>query len=142
MSFTPLYQSKVSDARGGKGLILAIDGMLEEIWNAISGGVLTWGSAVSKTIASGTVAYSSGYSHYQVDTEGAAATDDLTSFTGVPVGNRVLIRSTDAARAVTLVNGAGLKLQSDFTLNSPYDTIVLIGLAGDVCIEETRSSNG
>lgn len=156
MAYTPLFQSKVSDPRGGRGMVLAVDGALSDLWDYVENlnSLITaltsrvtllesynWGEAYDQTISSGVATFETGYFHYQLDTEGAAATDSLTSFADVPEGLSILVRSTDAARVITVVNGSSLKLQEDFILNSPYDCLVLVGIGGGVCIEQARSSN-
>ena len=49
MAFRPLWKSLVSKARGGKGLVLAIDGALKAIWDAIDTIVGISGSSGSST---------------------------------------------------------------------------------------------
>jgi len=139
MAYTSLYDSLVSVPRG-RGMVLAINGELLKLWNAVNGGVVAWGGAKALTISSGEVSFSIGYSHYQLDTEGAAATDSLTKFADVPEGRRIIVRSTSASRTITLTNGSFLKLQHDFTLANPYSNIVLVGAGSDVCFEESRSA--
>ena len=53
MAFRPLYQSKVSTARG-PGLVLAIDGELRRLWRAIEAGIgHAWGTPTTLTLDGG-----------------------------------------------------------------------------------------
>lgn len=65
-------------------------------------------TAVARTIASGAIAYTSVL--HAVDTEAAAASDDLDSITGGAVGKLCFIRSTAAARNVVLKHAIGANL--------------------------------
>lgn len=142
MAYTPLYNSKVSEARG-RGLILAIDSELQGLWSGLNDvGGSSWGDTKSLAIASGIVNFVDNYYNYILDTEGGAASDTLTKIAGVDENTRIIIRCASAAREITLSNGAFLKLQSDFILNSIYDNIVLVGAGSDICYEESRASNG
>lgn len=64
------------------------------------------GTAIS--IASGAFAVQANVSHYFIDTEAAAASDDLQYVSGTPrAGQLIAIRSVNSARIITIVNGAG-----------------------------------
>lgn len=88
------------------------------------------------TIASGIVT-TTGWGWYKVDTEGAAATDDLDKLVGVPEGEMVILRLANAARQVVLRHGTFLKLADglDFELLTIYDSIVLKSWGSDVLVE-------
>ena len=75
--------------------------------------------------------------YISVDTEGSAATDDLDTINAPTskTGDRIVIRSNNNSRVVVLKDGTGnLRLNSDLTLDSVFDTIELIkegtGLSG------------
>lgn len=59
--------------------------------------------SANRTIASGEID-ADGYSYLVVDTEGAAAADDLTAINGVQDGDEVYLRAANAGRVVTLVH--------------------------------------
>ena len=96
------------------------------------------------TIASGAIAVPASGAlivNATIDTESAAATDDLTAITGGSVGMILIIKSTNAARVPTVKDGGTLFIQADFALDSPYDTLVLQCVAADNWIELSRASN-
>lgn len=95
----------------------------------------------TKTIAAGAISVGS-YSSYSVDTEGAAATDDLDTITGGSLFNQVLIlRAANSARDVVLKDGTGnLRLAGDFTLTHSQDRIQLLW-DGSSWVEMSRSDN-
>ncbi len=101
----------------------------------------TWGPAAAETIASGIVDVSYA-GRVSVDTEAAAASDDLDKITGLNDGDMVILEAANDARSVVVKDGAYLKLQSDFTLNNQYDRITLQCIGSDTCVEISRSNNG
>lgn len=102
-----------------------------------------WGSSSEATISSGVVALS-GEGYYTIDTEGDAASDELTQITGLAVGDEIVLKPEDGARTVVVKNGTYLKLQDekDFTMNNAYDVIKLQCIATDTCREITRVNAG
>lgn len=85
------------------------------------------------TIASGAIART--LIRHQVDTESAAATDDLTDITGGSVGQVLHIRSVSASRVVTVKhNAAKIYLSSlqDYALDNPLTVLVLICIDGTI----------
>ena len=85
------------------------------------------------TIASG-ILTTTGWGYYAVETQGAAATDDLDRINGVPEGEEILLCLFNAAHRVTLKHGTFLKLPDglDFELQGPFDNITLKSKGGDV----------
>jgi hypothetical protein len=79
----------------------------------------------------------------RVDTEGAAATDDLDTITTGYSCQRVLVRAASSSRDVVLKDGTGnLALAGDMTLTHGTDTIELLyNKANSVWQEVTRSDN-
>lgn len=76
------------------------------------------------TIASGAITVTD--SVYRVDTEAAAATDDLDTINGGSDGYVLILRTSVNSRDVTLKDGTGnLYLAGDFTLSHTQDTIML-----------------
>jgi len=77
------------------------------------------------TIASGVITINSSYA--RVDTEAAAAADDLDTINGGQDGMRLTLQSSSAARDITLRDGVGnLRLAGNFVLSHTDDTIELI----------------
>lgn len=96
--------------------------------------------ARSKTIAAGAITVYLEW-HY-VDTEGAAATDDLDTINGGYDGVFVTLRANNSSRDVVMKDGTGnLKLNGDFTMNNSEDSITL-RFMGNSWIEMSRSDNG
>ena len=93
-----------------------------EILNSVQAG-----ETQSRTIASGVVAASSDYSSYTIDTESAAATDDLDTISGGVEGQVIFISNTDSARTVVVKNGTGniINISGDISLENPNQEISL-----------------
>lgn len=106
--------------------------------------MLSFESEASKTISAGAITLSSGQSIVAVDTEAAAAADDLdtiaidSSVEGRPL---IVLRGTDNARVVTVKDGTNLRLAGDMVLDDTTDRIVLL-YTGSIWVELCRSSNG
>ena len=106
-----------------------------------AGGMYNLGPSPTLTIASGAITVTKSY--HKVDTEGAAATDDLDTINGGTDGDILILRTANAARDVTVKNGTGnLRTVGDFTLNFMEDRITL-QYDGDmgVWLEIARSNN-
>lgn len=100
---------------------------------------LSLGAPESLTIASGVVTASR--SSIAVETEGAAATDDLDSIAGGAEGDLLIVQAADDAHTVVLKDGAGnLALAGDLSLDSVADRIVLQH-DGTQWVELSRSDN-
>ena len=144
MAYYPLYASPISNPRSLHALIAALDPIHEALWDASEegggGGAPAWGDPTELTISGGIVIVTSGVYHYLVDTEGDAASDDLTRITGLTNGDEVIIRPAHDDRSVVIKNGTYLKIGPDFTMNSIYDTMKLLCIGGDVCQQIARSS--
>lgn len=102
---------------------------------------MTYTPGSNLTIATGAITAVASFC--RVDTEGAAASDDLdTISTSLPSGTILIIRAVDSARTVVLKDGTGnLALNGDFSLNNDEDTIQLI-FQGTAWYELSRSDNG
>lgn len=93
------------------------------------------------TIASGVITITQGY--HTVDTEGAAASDDIDTINDIGFSDVTIIvlRATSSSRTVVLKDGTGnLRLAGDCTLDNNDDTITLVG-TGAVWYELARSNN-
>jgi len=78
---------------------------------------------------------------HTVDTEGAAATDDLSTINGGYEGRRLVLFPGSNTRDVVLKDGTGnLRLAGDFTLTHSDDCIELI-FKNNVWLEVSRSDN-
>ena len=97
------------------------------------------------TISSGAITYTGAY--MVVDTEGAAATDDLDTISGGVAGDVVIIRSTNDARNVVLkhntagANNLNLTNGRDITLGVARDKVVLIRNSNGFWEEVTHSTD-
>lgn len=95
------------------------------------------------TIASGEITVASAY--HRVDTEGAAATDDLVTINGgTTVGQILVLQSVNDARDVTVKNATGniFLAGTDFVLSNILDKLFLIFSTGNQWHEIARSNNG
>lgn len=94
------------------------------------------------TIASGVITVTK--SHHRVDTEAAAATDDLVTINGASAtGHIVILRSVAASRDVVVKHGTGnifLNGSVDFTIGSNVDMLVLMWM-GSAWAEIGRGDN-
>lgn len=102
-------------------------------------------SAPVLTIASGSVTAPRRYgATVRIDTEGAAATDDLDTIAvqdGGQIGFTLVLGAASAARVVTVKDGTGnLRLAGDFVMNSTDDRLLLI-FNGTNWVELSRSDN-
>lgn len=83
-----------------------------------------------------------------VDTESAAASDDLDTITLFPEreGNILILKAEDSARTVVVKNGTGnITLEQtlgDFSMDSADDTITLLQVSDGSFLELSRSDNG
>ena len=106
-----------------------------------AGGMINMGPSPTLTIASDTITVTKSY--HKIDTEGAAATDNLSTINGGTDGDLLILRSTNVARDITIKNGTGnLRTVGDFTLDFLEDRITL-QYDGDlgVWVEVSRSNN-
>ena len=93
----------------------------------------------SRTISAGAVTVYADW-HY-IDTEGAAATDDLDTINGGYDGYMLVLRAASSSRDVVVKDGTGnIRLNGDFTLTNAQDSITLF-YAGNDWIELARSDN-
>lgn len=81
----------------------------------------------SATISSGAIAFSGSY--MTVDTEGAAATDDLDTISGGALGAFLILSTSNSSRDVTLKHNTGNIMTStgeDVLLNSSNKFVILV----------------
>jgi hypothetical protein len=85
---------------------------------------LNFGAATDLTIGSDAITVTRSF--HRVDTEGAAATDDLSTINGGTEGDIVFLQSVNSARDTTVKHGVGnINCGSDRVLNNVADIIVL-----------------
>jgi hypothetical protein len=100
----------------------------------IAAGVLT----ITGTVASA----NKNLSRINVETEGAAATDDLDTISGGVSGDILILAAVNSARTVVCKDGTGnMALSGDFSLNNTEDRLVLM-YEGTTWFELSRSDNG
>lgn len=82
------------------------------------------------TIAAGVITVPSGHKRIIIDTEGAAAADDLVTINGGDVGDIIVIGSASSLRAPTVKDGTGnVQLPGgDFVLDNVADALALINV--------------
>jgi hypothetical protein len=97
-----------------------------------------------KTIASGeiTVIGTNYFRHHTVDTEGDAASDDLTTINGGNPGELLIIRAESGSRDVVCKDGASLIMGSDFTFNNIADSMLLLCVSAGVWYPLTKYNGG
>ncbi len=90
--------------------------------------ILNLGSAdVTLTIAGGVVTVTS--SRCVIETEGAAASDDLDTINGGNIGDIVMVRAANDARTVVVKHGTGniqLSAATNKSLTNSWDILVLV----------------
>lgn len=90
-------------------------------------GYLTASAVSTLTVASGVITPTG--TRHRIDTEGAAATDDVDTITAPPDGTILILSTVSDARDIVLKHGTGnmqLNGSADQTLNSNDDRIMLI----------------
>jgi hypothetical protein len=94
------------------------------------------------TIATGTVTKTANY--HTIDTEAAAASDDLDTINGGSDGDILVISAANSARTVVARDGIGnLQLNGNMSLDNAQDTLTLIYVAAlTAWLELARSNNG
>lgn len=106
-----------------------------------SSNFFTTEDATTLTISGGVIDVNQTY--HTVDTEGAAASDNLDTInaTGLTGAGLVILRAESSGRTIVLKDGTGnLRLAGDFSLDHSRDTITLFGLGG-TWYEISRSDN-
>ena len=118
---------KANDLRATQRYFCINDGVDVVCLNPNSLPILS-GSATALTIASGVVTLTNNSSSYVLDTEGAAASDDLDTINGGQDGQIIYISCANASRLINLKNNTGnIKIENGgtITLNS---TTQIVGL--------------
>ena len=96
----------------------------------------------TQTIATGVI--TGAYSNIRIDTQAAAATDDLDTINGCTEGDTIVLRAFSAARTVVIKDGTG-NIQTDgsadFSMDNDTDTWMGICFNSQ-WIEISRANNG
>ena len=102
----------------------------------------TLGAPPLLTIASGAITVTRHF--HRVDTEGAAAADDLDTINGGVAGMLLVLQCQANARVVTVRDNAGniqLAGSANCVLNNVYDKLMLIYTPGNRWEEISRADN-
>lgn len=102
-------------------------------------GFLRLATGATLTIASGVITATNSF--HEVDTEAAAASDNLDTINGAVDGNLLIITNVNAARTITARDGIGnLRLQGNFAFTDNDDRLTLLARSGN-WYEISRSNN-
>ena len=118
---------KANDLRASQRYFCINDGVDVVCLNPSSLPLLS-GSATALTIATGAITLTNNSSSYVIDTEGAAATDDLDTISGGQDGQVIILNSANAARNVVVKHNTGNIYNPnafDITLDLTTDLVVL-----------------
>jgi hypothetical protein len=122
------------DLSGNKTLALWFDGTNWSDWGAGggtgSGSGVNFGSASSLTIATGAVTRGASSYYLSIDTEAAAASDDLDTINsgGASAGIAIMIKAANTARTVVIKHNTGnIQLNGglDFSLDNTEKSVLL-----------------
>jgi len=104
---------------------------------------MRFGAVYDLTIAAGVITGAiAGRRNIRVETEGGAASDNLTSILGYAEGEAVVLSAKNAAHVVTIPNSGNFHLQGvAFTLNGLEDSIFLLNTGANQWRELSRSGN-
>ena len=117
---------------GGVALDTDADGNLTANNDLAITGFVNLGPGTTLTISAGAITVTG--SHHKIDTEGAAATDDLDTINGGSDGDLLVLRAYNSAHTVVVKHGTGniyLDGSTDFSLDHYFDTITLHKRSGD-----------
>lgn len=110
--------------------------------SGVVGGRSRVGLGADLTIASGSVTLT--HPSHKIDTEGAAASDDLDTVvipSTLMTGQIVTLRAKDTTHTVVIKDGTNIKTAGDFSLDNTED--VWTGMVvGTTLVEVSRSDNG
>jgi len=97
---------KANDLRASQRYFNINDGVDIVCLNPSSLPILS-GSATALTIATGAITLTNNSSSYVIDTEGAAATDDLDTISGGQEGQVIWLNTANNSRDITITSGVG-----------------------------------
>ena len=102
--------------------------MIRLFQEIVSNRRINTGVAQPMTIASGVITLGANFSYFVVDTQAAAASDDLDTISNGNEGDLIFIKAANAARTVVLKDGSGnIKTNggADLSLDNSDDLAVL-----------------
>jgi len=120
---------KANDLRASQRYFCINDGVDIVCLNPSSLPILS-GSATALTIATGAVTLTNNSGSYVLDTEGAAATDNLDTINGGQDGQVIYVRSANSSRDITLTTSGNIVPMGNVS-NKIKDTNIVIGLRYD-----------
>jgi hypothetical protein len=98
------------------------------LFDIIQNRKINTGPAQPATIDDGAISISSNYSYYSVDTEAAAASDNLDTISNANEGDLIFIKAANASRTVVIKDGTGnIKTNGsvDLSLDNTEDLAIL-----------------
>jgi len=101
-------------------------------------------SCEALTIATGAITLTGSantYTCHSIDTESAAASDDLTTL-NCTAGSKHMIFAADSTRTVVVKDGSGVLVQADFSMDNVEDVMTVYCSASNTVKEVSRSNNG
>ena len=124
-------------------MIDSVRGVEGQTFSPYSSAVGGFGTPASHTIVGGkiTLAGTDTFRFVTVDTEGGAATDDLTNISGGEEGDVLILQAANSARTVVLKPGASLRMNADFSLDSIRDKAAFICISAGVWDHWGRRTN-
>jgi len=110
--------------------------------SGVESNYFSFGMAEDKTISSGSINATKSY--HNVDTEGGAATDTLTTINGGFEGMRLILNAKNSSRTVTINSSDNIRLdvdKGDFSMTHELDKIELMYNRLGLWCELSRSNN-
>jgi len=124
---------KANDLRASQRYFCINDGVDIVCLNPSSLPILS-GSATALTIATGAVTLTNNSGSYVLDTEGAAATDDLDTISGGQNGQVIWLNTANSSRDITLTSGVG-------NIINPTGLSITLGNTNDVACLRYNGTN-
>lgn len=131
------------DARANPGQVWKLFGTVDSVFDAMIPRNERY-AATTLVINAGAVTITD-HCMFRIDTEAAAASDDLDTINGGVEGDVITFQSTNSSRDVMFKHGTGnLRLNGlvDFALNQISDRITLQKGSGGVWVQISSSNNG
>lgn len=124
---------KANDLRASQRYFCINDGVDIICLNPSSLPLLS-GSATALTIATGAITLTNNSSSYVLDTEGAAATDDLDTISGGQDGQIIWLNTANSSRDITFRSGVG-------NIVNPTGLSIILGNTNDVVCLRYNGTN-
>ena len=124
---------KANDLRASQRYFCINDGVDIVCLNPSSLPILS-GSVTALTIATGVVTLTNNSSSYVLDTEGAAATDDLDTINGGQDGQVIWLNTANSSRDITITSGVG-------NIVNPTGLSITLGNTNDIACLRYNGTN-